>query len=61
MADKIIRIKTASEDLNIPIPIDLMANREDLHAAVHASSRNLSDIESRGNSLFFGTPHRAIL
>jgi len=47
MADKIMRIKSASDNLKIPIPIDLMANRETLRAAVQASSRNLSDIESR--------------
>jgi hypothetical protein len=42
-------MKTASEDLKIPVPIDLMASRESLYAAVRGSSRNLSDIESRGN------------
>ena len=51
MADKITRMKSASDDLEISIPIDLMASREDLREAVHASSRNLSDIESRGDSL----------
>ncbi|KAI0283064.1 PP-loop family-domain-containing protein [Russula aff. rugulosa BPL654] len=47
MAHKIMQIKSASEDLKIPIPIDWMASRENLRAAVHASSRNLSDIEGR--------------
>jgi tRNA(Ile)-lysidine synthase len=47
LADKIIRIKTASEDLKIPVPIHLMASRESLHEAVHSSSRYLSDIESK--------------
>lgn len=51
MADKITRMKSASDNLKISIPIDLMASREDLREAVHASSRNLSDIESRGDSL----------
>ncbi|KAI0306426.1 PP-loop family-domain-containing protein [Multifurca ochricompacta] len=47
LADKIIRMKTASENLKIPIPIDLTTSRENLHAAVRCSSRNLSDIESK--------------
>ena len=51
MADKIMRMKSASDNLKIPIPIDWMASRENLRAAVHAASRNLSDIESRGDSL----------
>lgn len=51
MADKITRMKSASDNLKIPIPIDMMASRESLRAAVHASSRNLADIESRGDSL----------
>ncbi len=51
MGDKIIRVKTASANLDIPIPIDFMDSRDNLRAAVHASSRNLSDIESRGESL----------
>jgi tRNA(Ile)-lysidine synthase TilS/MesJ len=52
MAHKIMQIKAASEDLKIPIPIDWMASRENLRAAVHASSRNLSDIEGRGDFTF---------
>jgi hypothetical protein len=52
LADKMIRIKIASEYLKVPIPIDLMANRESLYAAVHCFSQNLSDIESRGESPF---------
>jgi hypothetical protein len=55
-----IRIKTASEDLKIPIPIDLMASRESLQEAVHCSSRNLSDIENRGDTPF-DTPYRATI
>jgi hypothetical protein len=55
-----IRIKTASEDLKIPIPIDLMASRESLQEAVHCSSRNLSDIENRGDAPF-DTPYRATI
>lgn len=47
MADKIMRMKSASDNLKIAIPIDWMASRESLRAAVHGSSRNLSDIESR--------------
>lgn len=50
LADKIARIQAASEDLQTSI--DLMASREDLHAAVRNASRNLSDIESRGNAPF---------
>jgi hypothetical protein len=52
LADKIARVKSASE--NLQTPIDLMASREDLHAAVRSASRDLSDIESRGN-VPFGT------
>jgi len=47
MADKIMQIKSASDNLKIAIPIDFMASRENLRAAVYASSRNLSDIENR--------------
>ena len=47
-----MQIKAASEDLKIPIPIDWMASRENLRAAVQASSRNLSDIEGRGDFTF---------
>jgi hypothetical protein len=43
-----IRIKTASEHMKVPIPIDLMANRESLYAAVDWSSQNLTDTESKG-------------
>jgi hypothetical protein len=50
MADKIMQIKSASDNLKIAIPIDFMASRENLRAAVYASSRNLSDIENRGDS-----------
>ncbi len=50
LADKITRIKTASENLKTSIPIDIMANRENLHIAVRRSSRDLSHIESRGNT-----------
>jgi len=48
LAEKIARTETASENLKMPIPIDLMASRESLYAAVRYSSRNLFDIESRG-------------
>jgi hypothetical protein len=51
MADKIVRMKSASDNLEIPVPIDWMANRENLRAAVYAASRDLSDIECRGDSL----------
>jgi hypothetical protein len=51
MADKITQMKSASDNLKISIPIDLMTSREDLREAVHVFSRNLSDIESRGDSL----------
>jgi len=50
LADKIGRMKAASEDLQTSI--DLMGSREDLQAAVRNASRNLSDIESRGNAPF---------
>lgn len=49
LADQIMRMKTASETLNIPVPIDLMSSRQNLREAVRCSSRNLSDIEGRGN------------
>ena len=48
LADKVTRIQTAAKDLKIPVPIDLMASRKDLHEAVRCLSRDLSDIESRG-------------
>jgi hypothetical protein len=60
LADKVDRMKIASENLNIPVTIDLMASRESLRAAVQYSSSKLSDIESRGDSLLFDTPYRAI-
>lgn len=60
MAEQITRMKSASDNLKIPIPIDWMDSRENLLAAVHASSRNLSDIESKGDSLL-NIPHRAKL
>jgi tRNA(Ile)-lysidine synthase len=50
LADQIMRVKTASENMKIPVPIDFMSSRENLREAVHCSSRNLSDIEGRGNS-----------
>jgi len=49
LAEKIARTETASENLKMPIPIDLMASRESLYAAVRYSSRNLFDIESRAH------------
>lgn len=51
LANKIMSMKTASENLETLLPIDLMGSRESLHAAVRCSSHNLSDIESRGNLL----------
>jgi hypothetical protein len=48
LAEKIARTETASKNLKMPIPIDLMGGRESLYAAVRYSYRNLSDIESRG-------------
>lgn len=47
LADQIMRMKTASENLKIPVPIDLMSSRQSLREAVRCSSRNLSDIEAK--------------
>ncbi|KAI9507362.1 hypothetical protein F5148DRAFT_1285277 [Russula earlei] len=52
LAEKILRTQTASENLKLPVPFDLMASRESLYEAVRYSSLNLADIESRGNSPF---------
>jgi len=50
LAEKVSRTETASENSKLPIPIDLMASRESLYAAVRYSSRNLFDIESRAST-----------
>lgn len=52
LADQIMRVQTASENMKIPVPIDFMSSRQNLREAVHCSSRYLSDIEGRGNSSF---------
>ena len=51
LADKVPRMKTAAENLKTPVPIDLMTGREDLQEAVRCLSRDLSDVESRGNTI----------
>ena len=51
LVDKVTRMKTAAENLKTPVPIDLTASREDLHEAVRFLSRDLADIESRGNTI----------
>jgi hypothetical protein len=52
LADQVTHLRTITENLKIPVPIDLMARREDLHEAVRSSARDLADIESRGNTIF---------
>ncbi|KAF8274873.1 PP-loop family-domain-containing protein [Lactarius quietus] len=47
LADQIMRVKTASENMKIPVPIDFMSSQQNLREAVRCSSRNLSDIEGR--------------
>ncbi|KAH9005313.1 PP-loop family-domain-containing protein [Lactarius hatsudake] len=56
LADQITRMKTASENMKTPVPIDFMSSRQDLREAVRCLSHNLSDIESRGN-LPLKSPH----
>ncbi|KAH9043081.1 PP-loop family-domain-containing protein [Lactarius pseudohatsudake] len=50
LADQITRMKTASENMKMPVPIDFMSSRQNLREAVRCLSRNLSDIESRAST-----------
>ncbi|KAI9446309.1 PP-loop family-domain-containing protein, partial [Lactarius indigo] len=50
LVDQITRMKTASENMKISVPIDFMSSRENLREAVRCSSRDLFDIESRASA-----------